>query len=298
MLGDNIAHAVLRTSASRDGSNNAPMDSTASIDDTVGLHGVRPPSFYWEEGSDGEKDPIVNSNMTGVVVEPYNMPKNRSQAYYDEEVDIDGLGFDSDNSTDDLEKLDRKFRHCSYNNRTSQSGTVSRTGGFRMPEAGDLKSDAAEEVVEFRNQRLAMKTISKSLAVPTQHGAPDDYEWSGGEGESVTVGRIEENALKVGNGRLTDGREPTSAPLGGKKTIPVSFRTRRTIYIRDYEFDSPHVAIFVDTPLEFRLSKDVPLHAEHMLVGHSGADGEQCFESPLLQVSYWMCVSVLYICWI
>ena len=61
--------------------------------------------------------------------------------------------------------------------------------------------------------------------------------------------------------------------------------TKKTHYITivDYEFDSQTLTINHGDSIEFRLSVDVPLHAEHQLRGISSESNLLKFESPLLQ---------------
>lgn len=297
MLETDISCAVLQTPAVGE---NLSGDFAALVGDMQNRCGVDPTVIGSEESD-------INSSRDGTA-------------------SLDGLDSDSRCSMEDLEELDRKFRQCSYSNRNpiSQSRLASQMGDFQVPEIGDLKSEAADELMEVRNQRLAMKTISKKLVIPALES--DECCWpgttsscgagarcvpmadSGREVElksevAIQVERV--NMGGVGNQiSPSDEAEGDSVPITiapsikHKKTIPVSFRSRRIIYIRDYEFDVKNIAIFVDAPLEFRLSRDVPLHAEHILVGHSGSGvgGEQCFESPLLQVSLLKCFDELFLC--
>lgn len=70
--------------------------------------------------------------------------------------------------------------------------------------------------------------------------------------------------------------------------------TKKTHYITiiDYEFDFQMLTINYGDSLEFRLSVDVPLHAEHQLQGTSADSNLLIFESPLLQQEE--CTSFVY----
>lgn len=61
------------------------------------------------------------------------------------------------------------------------------------------------------------------------------------------------------------------------------YHDRIIVLIEDYDFSVNHIDIFVNQEIEFALSKDIPHHAEHQLVGFSSVK-QLCFESPLLQV--------------
>lgn len=56
------------------------------------------------------------------------------------------------------------------------------------------------------------------------------------------------------------------------------------MYIRDYDFEWKRFCHYVGAPLEFRLSDEVPMHAEHILTGFCRTEPRMRFESPLLQV--------------
>ena len=60
-------------------------------------------------------------------------------------------------------------------------------------------------------------------------------------------------------------------------------RPRVIISISDFDFSKKSVEVLVGSPLEFRLSSGVPLHAEHILEGKS-SNANLCFQSPLMQV--------------
>ena len=59
-----------------------------------------------------------------------------------------------------------------------------------------------------------------------------------------------------------------------------------TIDIEDYSFSRSFVEVKTNQRIQFRLSKDVPLHAEHSLFGESTNKALR-FEAPLLQVRYY-----------
>lgn len=59
----------------------------------------------------------------------------------------------------------------------------------------------------------------------------------------------------------------------------------KLVLIEDYAFSVSSIDMVVGQWIEFRLSKDVPAHAEHEICGVSPVK-QLCFESPLLQVSF------------
>jgi len=74
----------------------------------------------------------------------------------------------------------------------------------------------------------------------------------------------------------------------------VNNATKKTHYVTiiDYEFDYQTLTINYGDSVEFRLSVDVPLHAEHQLQGISPDSNLLNFESPLLQQEE--CTSYVY----
>ena len=75
----------------------------------------------------------------------------------------------------------------------------------------------------------------------------------------------------------------SQADKSRKPAFTAPLVTRLVINIQDYEFSVDCIDMYVNQPLEMQLAPDVPLHAEHIIVGSSEVKSLQ-FESPLLQV--------------
>ena len=94
---------------------------------------------------------------------------------------------------------------------------------------------------------------------------------------------------------------PKSPPSKSPSKSPVAMQTPRrpshtssqhpiiTVDIEDYSFSRSFVEVKANQRIQFRLSKDVPLHAEHLLFGESTSMALR-FEAPLLQVRFPNCV--------
>jgi len=65
------------------------------------------------------------------------------------------------------------------------------------------------------------------------------------------------------------------------------------ILIQDFQFMIHSITVALGDTIEFLLSSNVPLHAEHIIYGISCVDS-LCFESPLLQVSL-LSIALIYI---
>lgn len=97
----------------------------------------------------------------------------------------------------------------------------------------------------------------------------------------------------VNGGSVVPARRPAAATpiLATPNRDSTSLRQPNTnlapkvVVIEDYSFQYEVVEVVVGQAVEFRLSPQVPAHAEHELCGTSAVKA-LCFESPLLQVHF------------
>ena len=153
-----------------------------------------------------------------------------------------------------------------------------------------------------REQKLKQSKTSKvNSKISLSFGSHSNKDLSGvsttvTESASQTIGH-----RKIGHlNKITSGdsrTSPSSSSPSQQNSIrnrsspksPVmlvqdsTYHDRVVVLIQDYDFTVHHIDIFVDQEIEFALSKDIPQHAEHQLVGISIVK-QLCFESPLLQV--------------
>lgn len=125
----------------------------------------------------------------------------------------------------------------------------------------------------IRIARVFESDSSKSSPVSS---SDDDYESFAANMRSKK--KSETLALSKLTSPCNEPAEFTKSPKTGMRMRP-----RHVIFIKDFDFIPKSLELSEDACVEFRLSFDVPSHAEHLLEGVSSTKGN-CFLSPLLQV--------------
>mmetsp|Transcript_31655 Transcript_31655/g.43425 ORF Transcript_31655/g.43425 Transcript_31655/m.43425 type:complete len:1298 (-) Transcript_31655:171-4064(-) len=83
-------------------------------------------------------------------------------------------------------------------------------------------------------------------------------------------------------GQVTSQSISSSTTIQSSPVISTSMLPPILVEIEDYEFSHSELTVHTHQSIHFQLSKNVPLHAEHILVGSSEVKALR-FESPLLQ---------------
>jgi hypothetical protein len=98
-------------------------------------------------------------------------------------------------------------------------------------------------------------------------------------------------AVSSGNsGSSASSSGSSSGSAGQRRLLPPV-----VVHIEDYMFAQLEVDVQVGQWIEFRLSKNVPAHAEHELCGTSAA-AALCFDGPLMQVEQLYYLSLCDLC--
>jgi hypothetical protein len=172
---------------------------------------------------------------------------------------------------------------------SSTSASVGSSGNARersMPEIvklHDLNAENNEVLSEMIKEGELTPTIkiarvfeSDSLKSSPVSSSDDDYESFAVDMRNKK--KSENLALSKLTSQCNGPVEFTKSPKTGLRMRP-----RHVIFIKDFDFVPKSLELSEDTCVEFRLSFDIPSHAEHLLEGLSSAEGN-CFSSPLLQV--------------
>ena len=146
---------------------------------------------------------------------------------------------------------------------------------------GSLSEESADEhknILKERQYFKSPKRVLKSLNLQSSRSiSPRNESFKKSPPKSASPSSKSPSA-----NHLSPISKLSQSAVDNRQSLSSSFPVT-IVEIEDYAFNISHVEIKENQSILFRLSKEVPLHAEHLLFGES-SNRDLKFEAPLLQV--------------